>query len=214
MPLRGLLYRKLMEKKRRVDKKVKEKESVPRHKNIPPPSKQPQTSRLQRFFKRPVKNSQPPNKAVDKKETSPGPSGNEFKNIKTSHMTPHRPVVKPAEQQDALVKGRARYWGGHFLYPIKTVELGELVVRNNSIAFIKYGFLRKLEWSMEIPLSKVEWKKISQVMEEDGVYNITCFTIPFTDEKGVRHQPKFSIENSAAREDFSRFLYERMAKKK
>ncbi|MBI2076482.1 MAG: hypothetical protein HYT72_04510 [Candidatus Aenigmarchaeota archaeon] len=190
MPIRGLLYRKLMEKKRRVDKK--EKKSVLRHKNIPAPSRQPQTSRLQRFFKRPVTNTQSLNKAVDKKETSPDPSGNEF----------------------ALVKGRARYWGGHFLYPIKTVELGELVVRNDFIAFIKYGFLKRVEWSIEIPLSKIEWKKISQVMEEDGVYNITCFTIPFTDEKGVRHQPKFSIENSAAREGFSRFLYERMAKKK
>lgn len=154
-------------------------------------------------------------KAQDTKTTKEKGEKN-FESIKTKYVSP---MPEPAAQKEAqpngeALKGSARYWGGHFLYPIKTVELGEIVVSKNLIQFIKYGFLKRTEWTIEIPLSKIEWNKVSQVMEEDGIYNITCFTIPFKDDKGIRHQPKFSVENSAAREHFSKFLYERMPRKK
>ncbi len=112
----------------------------------------------------------------------------------------------------AEIKGSARYWGGHFLYPIKTIEIGEITVNKHAIIFTKYGLLRRMEWNIEIPLNKVEWSKISHATEDDGLYNITCFTIPFKDENGVRHNPKFSIESSRVREIFSKFLYKKMTK--
>lgn len=140
-----------------------------------------------------------------------------FNNIKTKNFSPMPAPIKaaaaPQEQKRDILKGAARYWGGHFLYPIKTVELGELAVNKNSIQFVKYGLLKRPEWNIEIPLNKVEWKKVGQIVEEEGYYNITCFTIPFTDDKGVRHQPKFSVENSAAREQFSKFLYQKMSRR-
>ncbi len=120
-------------------------------------------------------------------------------------------VAKPVPA--AEIKGSARYWGGHFLYPIKIVEIGELSVNKNAIIFTKYGFLKRTEWCMEIPLNRIEWQKVANTTEEDGLYNITCFTIPFKDDKGIRHQPKFSVENSRARESFSRFLYKKMSRK-
>jgi hypothetical protein len=147
-------------------------------------------------------------KRMEKRKKKSKPE--KFENIKTKNISP-MPV--PLNGEAVRLKGSARYWGGHFLYPIKTVEMGEIEVNKNSIMFVKYGLLKRPEWSIEIPLGKVEWKKVSQAIEEDGIYSITCFTIPFKDEKGIRHQPKFSIETSSTRELFSKFLYERLAKR-
>lgn len=145
-------------------------------------------------------------KEIRKKRKKEAQEGIKSENIKSKYFSPMPKL------NGEFIKGSARYWGGHFLYPIKTVELGEITVNKHYIQFIKYGFLKRPEWSIEIPLTRVEWKKVAQVMEEDGMYNITCFTIPFKDDKGVRHQPKFSVENSSAREQFSKFLYGKISK--
>jgi len=175
---------------------------------------------LYRKLKKKMAESEAKKRPKVEQKTEQAKSKVEFKNIKTKYVSPMSSapsidaVPSPGTQENGeLIKGSARYWGGHFLYPIKTVEIGELVVNKNSIQFIKYGFLRRQEWNMEIPISKVEWKKVSQAMEEDGIYNITCFTIPFKDDKGIRHQPKFSVETSAAREKFSKFLYQKLSSK-
>jgi hypothetical protein len=156
MPLRGLLYRRLMEKKKRTDKvAAKEKKEILLKKE---PVKLEKPSRLHRFFKRPAQK-------------------NEFKNIKTSRMTPHRLIAKPIEQQAALIKGRARYWGGHFLYPIDDAEKGILTVQNGTLTFMKSCLLNKSR-SINIPLAKINWKIVSQVIRE-SVYPVTCFAQTF-----------------------------------
>lgn len=182
MALRGLLYRKLKQKMA----KSKAKEVKP---------KEEKKTKGERRIKEEVKQQM------------------EFESIKTKFVSPHpKSEETKIEPNGETIKGSARYWGGHFLYPIKTIELGEIFVTKKFIVFVKYGFLKRPEWTMEIPLTKVEWKKVSQVMEEDGIYNVTCFTIPFRDDKGIRHQPKFSVETSSAREKFSKFLYQKISR--
>lgn len=211
MPLRGLLYRRLMEKKKRTDKgTAKEKKETLVEKK---PVKIEKTSRLHRFFKRPAQKIQ--NEITHgsaERRSAPKEPRNEFRNIKTSRMTPHRLIVKPAEQGAALIKGRARYWGGHFLYPIDDAEKGVLTVQNGTLTFLKSGMLNK-SWSINIPLKKINWKSVSQVVKE-SIYPVTCFSVPFKDEKGISQNPLFSVDESPARENFSHFLYEKMTRKK
>lgn len=137
----------------------------------------------------------------------------EFQSIKTSRMTPHKMGLgsRSEGRGEGIIKGRARYWGGHFLYPIDDAEKGVLSVQNGTLTFMKSGLLNKSR-SINIPLKKVEWKKVSQVVK--GAYPVTCFTLPFKDEKGILQNPVFSVDESPARENFSRFLYDRMTKRK
>lgn len=134
-----------------------------------------------------------------------------FESIKTRHHSPMPPSRATSLTNGETIKGGAKYRGGHFLYPIKAVESGEITIDKTSISFVKHGLLKRPEWSFEIPLRKINWKAVSQKTEDEGYYTITCFTIPFRDEKGVIHQPKFSVDPPAM-EKFSRFLYKRMTK--
>jgi len=134
-----------------------------------------------------------------------------------------------------VIKGQARYWGGHFLHPpSKNGDLGNLTITDDMITFEKLGFFG-VKWKIEIPLKKVIWKKVSQNVGEDVAYkqkmtamtyfagygpmtsysrNTTFITIPYKDEKGVEQSPKFSINKQKVLEKVSKFIYERMTSKK
>jgi len=134
-----------------------------------------------------------------------------------------------------VIKGQAAYWGGHFLHPLnEKVDLGDLTITEDTITFEKRGFW-KTDWKIEIPTKKVIWKKVSQIVGEDTAYkqkmsamayfaghgpmtsfsrNTTFIVIPYKDEKGIEHAPKFSMDKQDVLEKVSKFIYEKMSSKK
>ncbi len=230
MALRGLLYRKLVGNKEQADKK--EGKKVEKAKESPVSVQK--VSVLKRFLKRPRENDFVPAKYTSTTKRMEPKAKNlqdyqkkEFKSMKTGRMTPHRLVENKMaanspndnmaldlvhKQKGEMVKGRARYWGGHFLYPIGEAEKGEIMIQNGTLTFTKPGIISKSR-SMNIPVKKIDWKKVGQVIK-DTEYPVTCFSIPFKDDNGIIQTPVFSVDESPARENFSRFLYEKMTKKK
>ena len=102
------------------------------------------------------------------------------------------------------------------------------------ISFEKAGFFG-VKWSIEIPIKKIIWKKVSQNVGEDVAYKqrmtaasymagygamtslsrtTTFITIPFKDEKGVEQAPRISMNKQRFLEEVSKFIYENMPTKK
>ncbi len=120
------------------------------------------------------------------------------------------------------------YHGGHKLFPIHHKNsIGILEIYSDKIVFQEYGLLTSL--FIEIPLSKILWKKVVQNTEEDQLYknqmsgvsflaggpaitgfsrNITTFIIPYKDEKGILQYPKFSFSKKKEIGFFAEYIYD------
>ena len=136
---------------------------------------------------------------------------------------------------EVLIKGQAKYLGGHFLYPPNNNgDSGNLTITENEITFEKTIFFI-VQWKIQIPIKKIFWEKVTQNVGEDTAYkqkmtaitymagygpvtsysrNATFITIPYKDENNVEQNPKFLINNHKILEKVSKFIYEKMTSKK
>lgn len=143
----------------------------------------------------------------------------------SNNYSPTSPFAK-------VIKGRATYWGGHFLYPASEKgDYGEFIVTKDNIIFEKIAFSSKNCWKLEMPLDKVIFDRVSQGTGEDVAYknkmtaysyfagkgpitsysrNITFLTIPFRDQKGIEQTPRFTFNDKKVLDQLAKFFYEKL----
>ena len=145
-------------------------------------------------------------------------------------------MASELEPSEMNFKAIVTYWGGYFLRPAsRTGDIGFFQITNDRFVFEKHSVFGG-RWKIEMPFNEIIWKRISQTTGEDVTYkqqmtamtflatglpmstaslNTTYMTIPFKDEKGIEHTPKFSFRQETKKdkkylEQILKFIYERM----
>lgn len=132
------------------------------------------------------------------------------KSAPQGRLTPQKEKLGPQALSAIKIRG-AVYKGGHLLYPASKLPLsnrGELLITDSEITFQKKGlFRRKDEWSMVMPLKKIDFKEMERRFD-------TKFYIPFTDKSGVKQLPAFYVGSTKEAKKLGEFFYQKIASAK
>lgn len=106
----------------------------------------------------------------------------------------------------------AVYRGGHLLYPASKLPLsnrGELLITDKEMIFQKKNlFRRKDQWSMVMPLKRIDFKEMEMKLGPN------FYTIPFTDNAGVKQSPVFHVGKTKEAKKLGEFIHQKIASTK
>ena len=138
---------------------------------------------------------------------------------------------------EEILRGRATYWGGHFLHPMAdSGENGTFVLAKEigTQSFFMFFGTEPLRWAIKIPFKNIEWNKVSQISGEDKNYknkmtayayfagygpiatfsrSMTFLIIPYKDENGMKQNPMLSFQNYNFLRQLLALFYQRKIKR-